>query len=414
MPKSKIQSKNAFSIAGIALVVIGIFLNEWILAGLFSEDGYFESSTRLKIWVFDIGLVASGIIFIRFPNFAAEVIRRSHNFWTLILGLGMAALLFLGIEGIFGYLNEMDPKRGLVQNKGGYKEITIADDLLGYKPKPNSRVTSVMKIPGQVLYDIHYTTDAFSRRLTPTFPVEGRDRFALFFGGSFAFGEGVEDDETVPFYFGEAVGRYRPYNYAYSGYGPQMTLAKLEAGDLSREVTENNGVLIYVFTNNHVNRAVGTLFVYEWGWMMPYYQFQDGRFVRKGNFTTDRPVTSKIYAFLSRLQIRRYFNLDFPLLRDSHYDLTGKMLHQAQKAFKKQFPQGRFAVLIYPGAAFGYRLLPSLKEAGVEYFDYTDLVDLTDLRYHIFYDDHPTPLTHRIVARELAKDLGLVDATQGG
>jgi hypothetical protein len=74
----------------------------------------------------------------------------------------------------------------------------IADEVLGYKIAPNTRIHSVAKVGDRLIYEVDYTTDKFSRRVTPWHGSSQADKFALFFGCSFTFGQGVKDDETLP------------------------------------------------------------------------------------------------------------------------------------------------------------------------------------------------------------------------
>tara|TARA_B100000315_G_scaffold224301_1_gene229719 strand:- start:3433 stop:5277 length:1845 start_codon:yes stop_codon:yes gene_type:complete len=48
--------------AGIFSVLMGIILNEYVLTGLFSEDGALETPTRLKIWFFDSFFIGLGLL----------------------------------------------------------------------------------------------------------------------------------------------------------------------------------------------------------------------------------------------------------------------------------------------------------------------------------------------------------------
>ena len=45
-------------------------------------------------------------------------------------------------------------------------------------------------------------------------------RYALFLGCSYTFGDGVGDSETLPAPFGARAPAYHVYNFATTGYGP--------------------------------------------------------------------------------------------------------------------------------------------------------------------------------------------------
>ena len=47
---------------GATALAVGLVLNEWVLAALFSADGSFWLTTRIAIWGFDLGMIAIGLL----------------------------------------------------------------------------------------------------------------------------------------------------------------------------------------------------------------------------------------------------------------------------------------------------------------------------------------------------------------
>src|SRR5439155_3453419 len=135
---------------------------------------------------------------------------------------------------------------------------------------------------------------AYGRRVTPIAGCSScRTKFLLFFGCSVAFGSGVKDTETVPFYASQFAPAYRAYNYGIPGYGTQQVLARLQSEKIDQEVNEKNGILIYVFIDHHVRRVIGSLDTIRWGASWPYYTLDaSDNLVRKGTFTSGRPFLS--------------------------------------------------------------------------------------------------------------------------
>ena len=81
-----------------------------------------------------------------------------------------------------------------------------------------------------------YTIGPNGLRVSPPYEEVADVPCALFFGGSFTFGTGVEDDEALPYVAGIlSEGKYRVYNFGYRGYGPHQMLAALESGLRSEE-----------------------------------------------------------------------------------------------------------------------------------------------------------------------------------
>jgi hypothetical protein len=288
----------------------------------------------------------------------------------------------------------------------------LPDDVLGNAPMAGATSRATKTVDGKVVYDVEYAIDAQRRRITPLDGPPQRTRFALFFGCSFTFGEGVGARETLPFRVGELAAHYMPYNYGFQGYGPEQLLARFESSDLRSEVPQHEGVLVYSFIDSHVSRAIGSMTVYSgWASAAPYYELDAaGQPVRHGNLTTGRPVTSLFYSLLGRSQALKYFRVELPpYVSDRHIELTARMLARSAALFREAFGGQRFVVLIFPGSRLAPRLAAALERMGVEYLDYSSLVDFNGQpeRYQIPGDGHPSPQTYQKVARRLVRDLGI-------
>jgi hypothetical protein len=283
------------------------------------------------------------------------------------------------------------------------------DSLFGHTPLSPIRTRARKRVEGRTLYDVTYEIDEHGRRVTPTRDPGVRPHFLLFFGGSFAFGEGVDQNETLPFYAGEQLPDHRPYNYGFHGYGPQHLLARLEAGGLRDEVTEPDGALVYLFIDGHIHRAIGSFVVHTgWAQSSPYYLLDaEGLPQRRGNLTTGRPLRALAYSVLGQSQIMRWLGLEIPRrIEPRHIEHTAAILTRAAGLFHEQFGSRRFYVVIFPGSVHGPELSAALERRGVASLNYSRLLDYSDARFFIAADWHPSALAHRTLAAQIARDLG--------
>jgi hypothetical protein len=140
----------------------------------------------------------------------------------------MASLLALELACSIG--NRIRPGEHSEYHYSGNIRGKYGDDhpALGYRPPADAVLQASRTIDGETVYRARYSFDSQHRRLTPTRISDKRDRFALFFGGSFVFEEGLNDHETLPFFTCEIRDEYRPYNYGFHGYGPQSMLEMFE------------------------------------------------------------------------------------------------------------------------------------------------------------------------------------------
>lgn len=320
-----------------------------------------------------------------------------------LLAVGFLALL----EVVSLELNVRAAAR-VPTREGSYTEGFFVPDLrLGYAPRKAARVSARRVLDGKTVYDVTYTTDALGRRVSPVAGAEGRARHALFFGCSFAFGEGVEDQETLPSRFGAESPLFRPYNYGFSGYGPQAALCRLEDPAFPAGVGETEGLAVYVYLVGHERRARGSLrVVTEWGASMPSDVLDaEDRLVREGSFREAHPRRMRLYGWLAMSETLRLLGVDLPLrVTERDYETTARIVAAARDAYSRTF-RGRFVVVVFPTADRRLRVLPHLRRLGVEVVDLSRLFDPAAPGLCLPGDGHPSPRAYRIVARVLARRL---------
>lgn len=403
-------SKNRIRLLGLALILAGLLLNQWTLTALFSADGLLSPRSVVIIWLADIGLVLMGLVLALSGSVATLL--------NVLVGVGFTLLLLYGLERFYYRLNHPSapPQANAapppaVSHEGDYtQDFFRPDELLGYTVRPNAQITSIKKRGDAVIYDVVYSTDAYHRRVTPVDDPEQRDRFMLFFGDSFTFGEGLPDDETLPHYVAQGLPDYRPYNYGLSGYGPQQMLAKLQSDDLAAEVPEAEGIVIYVFIDAHVERAIGSMYVYNnWGDQMPYYTTtRQGDLVRRGNFTSGRPLVSTLYRWLGQREIARYYNINLPNeLTNRHYGHAARIIAEARDTFRTKYNSDAFYVVIYPDEGDYFEdMEPFFNQYGLNILNYDERMKLDpDQGLAIAGDGHPTGQANQIVAGWIIEEL---------
>ena len=281
------------------------------------------------------------------------------------------------------------------------------DEDLGYKPKPNTTHTGIRTIDGKIIYSITYSTDVNSLRITPVDTTKPRTKYAQFYGCSMTFGEGVQNNETLPYYFAKFDSTFRPYNFAYSGYGPHQMLARLETESGKKIVKENTGIAFYIYINDHVNRVLGTLTNYGYnGGVVPYFHKDGNRLKHDGLIKDSRKFRSWIFSQLLKSNILKLFKIGYPFkITDQDYELTAEVMAEASRDYKMQFGNDNFYVIIYPTTVNSFLIISLLKKKGVKVLDYSKLFNPLETKYAIPYDEHPTALANEILIKQLVKDI---------
>ena len=325
----------------------------------------------------------------------------------------MAAALVLVTEGVFLSLNRQRASRTTLRYDppSGPNEFRLT---LGYQPLANASVSALKEYDGAPVYDVTYTFDEHHRRVVPAGETEGRTRFIALFGCSYAFGEGLDDDETLACHLARLAPSYRVYNYAHSGYGPQQTLVHLGNAEFANRIPQDKGVGIYILIPHHVRRAIGSMrTITSWGRHFPNYVADDkGGLVLRDTFKLAWPWRMRLYKAAAREQVARYFNVDWPVrVTRRHVDLTCRILKEAADAFHERFGSDTFYVVAYPRHPTDeFALGPvteALRRTGVKTIDLDGAFDWGEGGMLIPHDLHPSAMANERIAEMLVKDLGL-------
>lgn len=401
---------NPYQKSGVVLLLVGITLWPAVITFVLGIGWLRNDEVRIVNYSLCILMLTSGLVLIIGKK---NIIK--HYFKILLTGVYTLFLLFIA-DRIYGWMPKGLENSGSYQvyNKGdSFREDSILGFTAGENITRNS--LSIAYPEGDTFYNVNYHTDSFGRRLTYGASDSMRKDHLIFFGCSYTFGWGVEDDETLP----SALARssdYKAYNYSFIAFGAQHMLAKLETNTLRKEIPEQKGTGIFVLILDHVNRAIGDMKTFNGlGKSMPYYNYDDnGKIVRKGNFT-NRKWSNKIYRVLSYSQLVSGLGINIPSsIKLRHLNLTADIIARSKELYIQQFTNDSFYVLFYPAAVDFRPMLDSLKvlleSRGVHVIDYSELLgdDLNPYVLKPLIDSHPNDLSNRLVGQNLANDLSCI------
>jgi hypothetical protein len=280
------------------------------------------------------------------------------------------------------------------------------------KPRPGTwRTWEKRASTGELIYDVTYSVDQFGRRITPVTSRELRKKFLLFFGCSYTYGEGVQDDETLAYHAGTLAPGYMPYNYAFHGGGPFDAMARMEEPGFNEQIAEQDGIGIYVYMQDHVNRVADAPGTAKWHYGHTYYdRTDDGRFVRNGTFATGRPFRTAYYRFLYESRLLRALGLaEAKGSKEARIDLAADAIAAVAERFHARFPHARFYVVAYPSKRPS-EMADRLRQRGIDFIDNVGLFDTADPLYHLSQEDwHPTPAALRALAVAVVEKLDISD-----
>jgi hypothetical protein len=288
-----------------------------------------------------------------------------------------------------------------VQGKG----FSVSKPGLGWGPAGPGHYPARKTDPrtGTVIYDVAYTIDDSLLRKTNS----AREGQAIaFFGDSFTFGQGVNDDETMPQAFADLSGRApRVLNLGFPGYGPQHVLYALETGTYDAALGPDPQLFISLTVPWHAERAACKA---PWTLRAPRYELENSSVTLKGTCSEgpNRLLSEWLEgSALYRVAIKPYRQ------RIDHDDVelyVSILLAAVDKAREKY---GVRTLIPYIAAGDFYlrgtgftdaMIIRRLKEGGAI------VVDATLAREEkegavigIPGDGHPTPFAHRARARAI-------------
>jgi hypothetical protein len=250
---------------------------------------------------------------------------------------------------------------------------------------------------GRLIYDVQIGLDQYSRRVVPGFRKEAK-RAVVFLGDSFVFGEGLNDEQTMPARFQKLNPDLSVYNLGVPGAGPNDFLHKLRQPEdpFFSGVDAKEGVVFYVFQDFHDQRANCNLSNFydgkEYRLDKPLYSLSgenltylgDCRRVRRGN---------RLFTLLSHSNFVRANRLDWPLPSSSYPKrLVAKILAEVKEESLRLFHAKRFVVVLYPSQRRSRDFLPYFQAAGLKVLDFShfDIKKATQRSHKIPGDQHPS------------------------
>ena len=322
------------------------------------------------------------------------------------------AFLILAVGAFDAWVARKGVVEGKQQTFGDSGGLFQVDDVLGVRPKPGLRTTAKMTLDGATIYDVVYTFDDDGLRVSPPVVSGASEDCALFFGCSYTFGEGVNDEETMPFRAG-VRSRMRVRNFAYSGYGPHQMLAAIEAGLVERAAHCRPRYAVYQAVYHHALRAAG---VWTWDRHGPRYVLENGRAVRRGNFDSQADADAPLRALeqsgvAKQLRLAR-MDLGATDVTAEDITLTRAIVAESARKLRERWPDIELHVIdwdgidpIAPPPLFD-RADPVL--AGITFHSIGQMLPAVDdpqTEYKLPRDVHPNPRAHDLIAQYVAEKI---------
>lgn len=346
---------------------------------------------------------------------AGVVLFRGNGWRTGALLVAAVALSLALLDAFAGLLTPSAHGAGLVRTVEP-RWWPQPHPVLGFRPAPDTTAVATATFNGQPVYHETYHIDSESSRVTPKAP-PGADLY-LFLGDSFMFGQGIPDNETLPWVFAKANdGKVKALNLGAPGNAPNHLVRAFEAGLLDRYIGQPVKAVIVWIIPAQLARTTGDG---SWLGSSPRYELVDGKLVHTGSFTEYRlghPITGLKY-YLGEL---------FPFIeaigekqrQEEQLRLFVAMMARLQQYAREKFKAPLVVVYSWPDEKTGgphgdsaidqpmlVDVIARMRKLGIELVRVDDLTSGQPLdKLLIPHDGHPTIFTNELIATELKKRL---------
>jgi hypothetical protein len=272
---------------------------------------------------------------------------------------------------------------------------------IGSLPGPNTTIAFEEFLGGRLIDRVTYRFDANGLREIPA-PVQGGTHKVAFFGCSFMFGHGVEDDQTLPYYFvQEAKGTFEGFNFAGDGWGPHQMLREIETGFV-RRVAGTPDLAIYEAIPDHLRRVAGRA---PWEDGPKYDLCRGDEACYSGPFHSADYVT--YHHWLDRSWIAKFFEShSAQLSRPSDIPLFIAVLKRTRTLLESNGT--RFVVVLWDQNELAKTMLKTLRANQFDVIALSSVFSESDMKNGLLTqgDLHPSPATDKAIATYLWKQIG--------
>jgi hypothetical protein len=276
----------------------------------------------------------------------------------------------------------------------------IQDELLGYKPLPDS-IESARRVCGKdLIYDATYTFDEKGQRNTNG----SNDGIPLLlFGDSFMFGVGLNDRDTLGSNLEElSSGKYHTYNFAFAGYGPHQTYCILENALEKKVLGDKDPEFGLYFAAFDLERATGRRF--ETNLLGPMYGIQeDGKLKYQGNLESSR---AKRLGFLLEKSILFNQVLEPAFFGHGDQKLFVELIIQSKNLFEQRYGVDYYVILWKSLDRLFEPTILELRGRGLKVFTPAEIFANYEEdweKYVIRTDGHPNAVAQKEIAQFLLR-----------
>lgn len=262
----------------------------------------------------------------------------------------------------------------------------------------------------KIVYDVEYSIDKNHRRTVYNQEKKQKTaKYLLALGDSFTFGAGVTSGQDYPSQLAEKISnRTKIYNLGKPGFGPNDLLFQLQSEPrLLSDISEKEGVAIWLFIEDHIERFVCDLKCYQNGsnkYILgkPRYSIINDKLVHLGSFSEAVNLKRKLFYYLGQSEALKYsgFRPDYKP-EDLNAVVTG--LNEIKTILEQKNNLKKFYILFLGKFNEKQDLIDLLKRKDFGIIDISDIPVHKIKNMRIPFDGHPTSNYYWTISEILKK-----------
>ena len=293
--------------------------------------------------------------------------------------------------------------------------VFIISNIIAYNilcPKQDNTVNSgrfyMIKKPFnfKIWKKLRFKGNKNSIKLRPAFGTEYKNPGVILLGCEYMYGERLTPEQTLGAKLSKIM-KAPVYNISIPGGGLQHALFQVESSDYDDEI-ENSKYAVLLITGEHIWRIkTYSNGYYQEPYVWPVFDInKDGILVPHKYTLFERTY---IYQYLNKLYWQIFASFD------SKFDLVKEHIVKLNQDLKEINSNIIFIVILFADNDHGLKFLTSprwyeLQEQGINVIDADELslrnnISISDQKYRIEGDGHPSEKVWDVLAPEIAKEL---------
>lgn len=319
-------------------------------------------------------------------------------FKSKVFSLLMSLVIFLTTLISLAIVTNFGGNTNLSKRK--YVVISQGKDVL-YYPRGRGAHWYTVNLKTGERVDYHLDNN-YTRANESNFKNKSKSHIILD-GCSFAFGEGLIEENTLSAIIQKIEPNFKTYNLSFIGGSLHLSMHLQDIIDLKNIVTPQNGLYVYVFIPDQLSRWHNAPNTLTWRDKdTPIYERVGETYQLTGK--TSDLTSFKFLNFMREMGLAnivvRAMNSPLDNLKFTDHQLQSYAdgIAYLKQRYSSQFPKGKFVFLFHPlgdNRDISNRLGLKLNEMGITTYhpaiDFIKVIgpDFSTANYQLRYDDHP-------------------------